>query len=167
MSSLPRTLRSWVRIPLKAWLFGLCMRFFCVCVVLCLGGGLATAWSLVQRVLPSVKNGYGTEYEIRVLKGLEVPLKKIWSWSLFKTVSFSKWTEEQILIWISGPHSENGARTSHARNNDANYSRTTLEKFIDCYSRFRIYRLHLFESIFPYLSWKGWAHVGVCRFEIS
>jgi hypothetical protein len=29
--------------------------FFCVCVVLCLGRGLATGWSPVQGVLPSVK----------------------------------------------------------------------------------------------------------------
>jgi hypothetical protein len=29
--------------------------FFCVCVVLCLGSGLATGQSLVQGVLPSVK----------------------------------------------------------------------------------------------------------------
>jgi hypothetical protein len=31
------------------------MCLFCVCVVLCLGRGLATNSSLVQRVLPSVK----------------------------------------------------------------------------------------------------------------
>jgi hypothetical protein len=29
--------------------------FFCVCVVLCLGRGLATSWSPVKGVLPSVK----------------------------------------------------------------------------------------------------------------
>jgi hypothetical protein len=28
--------------------------FFCVCVVLCLGSGLATGRSLVQKILPSV-----------------------------------------------------------------------------------------------------------------
>jgi hypothetical protein len=42
LSSLARTLGLWVRIPLKAWMFGVCMRLFCVCVVLCLGSGLAT-----------------------------------------------------------------------------------------------------------------------------
>jgi hypothetical protein len=31
-----------------------CLRLFCVCVVLCLGSGLATGWSLVQGVLPTV-----------------------------------------------------------------------------------------------------------------
>jgi hypothetical protein len=61
LSSLAWTLGSWVRIPLNAWIFGLCMRSFCVCVVLCLGSDLATGWSLVQGALPSVKNDYGTE----------------------------------------------------------------------------------------------------------
>jgi hypothetical protein len=28
---------SWVPIPIKAWMFGVCMRLFCVCVLLCLG----------------------------------------------------------------------------------------------------------------------------------
>jgi hypothetical protein len=31
------------RIPHKAWLFGMCMCLFCVCVALCLGRGLATS----------------------------------------------------------------------------------------------------------------------------
>jgi hypothetical protein len=30
------------------------MRLFCVCVVLCVGSGLATGLSLVQGVIPSV-----------------------------------------------------------------------------------------------------------------
>jgi hypothetical protein len=36
-------------------MFDVCMRLFCVYVVLCLGSGLATSWSLAQGVLPSVK----------------------------------------------------------------------------------------------------------------
>jgi hypothetical protein len=55
LSSLARKPGSWVRIPRKAWMFGMCMCLFCVWVVLCLGSGLATSWSLVQGVLPSVK----------------------------------------------------------------------------------------------------------------
>jgi hypothetical protein len=39
---------SWVRIPHKAWIFGMCMCLFCVCLVLCLDGGLATGWSPAQ-----------------------------------------------------------------------------------------------------------------------
>jgi hypothetical protein len=31
-----------------------CVRLFCVCVVLCVGSGLATGWSLVQGILPNV-----------------------------------------------------------------------------------------------------------------
>jgi hypothetical protein len=31
-----------------------CVRLFCVCVVLCVGRGLATGWSPVQGVLPTV-----------------------------------------------------------------------------------------------------------------
>jgi hypothetical protein len=31
-----------------------CVRLFCVCVVLCVGSGLVMAWSFVQGVLPSV-----------------------------------------------------------------------------------------------------------------
>jgi hypothetical protein len=61
LSSLARTMKSWVRIPIKAWMFGVCMRLFCVCVVLCLGSGLATSWSPVQGVLLSVKIDYGTQ----------------------------------------------------------------------------------------------------------
>jgi hypothetical protein len=38
-----------------------CMRLFCVCVVLCVGSGLATGWSSVQGVLPTV-------YRIKKLK---------------------------------------------------------------------------------------------------
>jgi hypothetical protein len=47
--SLPaRTLRSWVRIPLKAWMS------VCVYSVFVLGSGLATGWSPIQGVLPTV-----------------------------------------------------------------------------------------------------------------
>jgi hypothetical protein len=31
-----------------------CMRLFCVCVLLCVGSGIATGWSPVQGVLPTV-----------------------------------------------------------------------------------------------------------------
>jgi hypothetical protein len=38
-----------------------CVRLFCVCVVLCVGRGLATGWSPVQGVLPTV-------YKVKKLK---------------------------------------------------------------------------------------------------
>jgi hypothetical protein len=43
LSSLCRKAESWVRILHKAWMFGRCIYLFCVCVVLCLGRGLATS----------------------------------------------------------------------------------------------------------------------------
>jgi hypothetical protein len=50
-SSLARTLGSWIRIPLKAWM-SVCV--YSVCVVLCVSSGLAMDWSPVQGVLPTV-----------------------------------------------------------------------------------------------------------------
>jgi hypothetical protein len=41
LSSLTRKLGSWVRVQLKAWM-SVCMRLFCVCVVLCVVSGLET-----------------------------------------------------------------------------------------------------------------------------
>jgi hypothetical protein len=40
-----------------------CSTLFCVCVVLCVGGGLAKDWTPVQGVLPTV-------YRIKYLKKL-------------------------------------------------------------------------------------------------
>jgi hypothetical protein len=54
LSSLALTLGLWVRIPLRAWMFGVFMRLFWVCAVLCVRKGLATGWSPVQGVLPTV-----------------------------------------------------------------------------------------------------------------
>jgi hypothetical protein len=45
-----------------------CVRTFCVCVVLCVGSGLATGWSPVQGVLP-------TMYRIKKLKKWPRPNK--------------------------------------------------------------------------------------------
>jgi hypothetical protein len=62
-SSAARTLGSWVRIPLKAWMFGVCMRLFCVCVVLCVGSGLATAGA-------SSKESYRLYIKVKVKSSL-------------------------------------------------------------------------------------------------
>jgi hypothetical protein len=56
--SFAQMLGSWVRIPLNA---RMSVRLFCVYVVLCVGSGLATGWSLAQGVLPTV-------YRIKKLK---------------------------------------------------------------------------------------------------
>jgi hypothetical protein len=45
-----------------------CVRLLCVCVVLCIGSGLATGWSPVQGVLPTV-------YGIKKLKKRPSPTK--------------------------------------------------------------------------------------------
>jgi hypothetical protein len=49
-----------------------CVRLFCVCVVLCLGSGLATSWSLVQGDLRLCK----TDYESRDQQSPVEPLMK-------------------------------------------------------------------------------------------
>jgi hypothetical protein len=53
LSSLVRKPGPWVRIPLRAWMFSVCV---CMCVFLCLytARGLAMSWSPVQGVLPTV-----------------------------------------------------------------------------------------------------------------
>jgi hypothetical protein len=43
------------------WCVCVCVRLLSVRVVLCLGGGLATSWSPVQEVLPSVKRSWHCE----------------------------------------------------------------------------------------------------------
>jgi hypothetical protein len=49
-----------------------CLRLFCVCVVLCVGSGLATGWSHIQGVLPTV-------YGIRNWKSCQSPTKGLQS----------------------------------------------------------------------------------------
>jgi hypothetical protein len=44
-----------------------CVRLFCVCVVLCVGNGLATGWSLVQGVLRNWRRGQGPRKGCRVI----------------------------------------------------------------------------------------------------
>jgi hypothetical protein len=50
------------------WGMDVCVRLFCVCVVLCVGCGLATVWSPVQGVLPTL-------YKIKKLKKRPRPNK--------------------------------------------------------------------------------------------
>jgi hypothetical protein len=83
-SSRARAVGSWLRIALRAWKFSVCVHLCCVCVVLCIGSGLATGWSLVQGVLPPVKidygnwiRGQGPEYA-----GRTVERKSLFTWTL-------------------------------------------------------------------------------------
>jgi hypothetical protein len=71
-----RSLGSRDRGSNPTWMFGVVMRLFCVCVVLCLGRGLATSWSPVQGVLPSV-NEQETEKSALCSKGGTRGRKKI------------------------------------------------------------------------------------------
>jgi hypothetical protein len=51
-----------------------CVRLFCVCVVLCVGSGVATGWAPVKRVLPTVyglrnwKSGQGPTEDCRAIE---------------------------------------------------------------------------------------------------
>jgi hypothetical protein len=59
----------------------------CVFAVLCLGRGLATSWSLVQKVLPTV-NWSGNWKEAKTHKGCRAIRKKLY-W----------WKEEDLIMW--------------------------------------------------------------------
>jgi hypothetical protein len=68
LSSPARTLVSWVRIPLKAWMSAYVYSVF----VLCVGSGLTTGLSPVQGVVPAV-------YRIKKLKKRPRPNKGLYS----------------------------------------------------------------------------------------
>jgi hypothetical protein len=53
MSSLARTLGSWVRIPLEAWMY---VHTYSVFVLSFVVTGLETGWTRVQEILPTVYN---------------------------------------------------------------------------------------------------------------
>jgi hypothetical protein len=57
-------------------MFGVCMRLFCVCVVLCLGRGFSTSWSPVQGVLSSVKWSRNSEISPMLQSGSKKVEKK-------------------------------------------------------------------------------------------
>jgi hypothetical protein len=50
LSSLARMLGSWVRIPLRELMFGVCVHLFCVCVVLCVRNGFVTSYRLWRMI---------------------------------------------------------------------------------------------------------------------
>jgi hypothetical protein len=87
------------------------MCLFCVCVVLCLGRGLATSWSLVQGVLPSVKWSWNWKPEARAQGGCRASEKKnthtlsLWRKTFLLSLSFCiLWTERIFtLSWMFSP----------------------------------------------------------------
>jgi hypothetical protein len=69
-----QTLGSWVRIPQRHGC--LCLRLFCVYVVLCADSGLATGWSTVQGVLPTVYKTTKVKKATRAQQRAVEPLMK-------------------------------------------------------------------------------------------
>jgi hypothetical protein len=62
----------------------ICVHVFCVCVVLCAGSGLATGWSPVQWILPTV-------YRIKKLKKRSVS-KGLYSYR-------DRQVDDRLIIW--------------------------------------------------------------------
>jgi ubiquinone biosynthesis protein Coq4 len=84
-------------------MFDMCA-FFCVCVVLCLGRGLATSLSAVQGVLPSV-NDQETEKsalssKVGASSQMGAKKKKLYSfeWENNYESSLSKFTERILRV---------------------------------------------------------------------
>jgi hypothetical protein len=81
------------------------VRLFCVCVVLCAGNGLATVWSPVQRVLPTV-------YRIEKLKKWPRSNKRLYSpreiqegVAVTRKVKESRWNAA-VNQWCFWPQTE-------------------------------------------------------------
>jgi hypothetical protein len=71
-------------------MFGVYMCLFCVCVVLCLGRGLATSWSIVQGVLPIV-NRSGDWNAARAHKGC----RAFKNYIVEETITFCNYTRRR------------------------------------------------------------------------
>jgi hypothetical protein len=69
----------------------ICVRVFCVCVVLCIGSGIATGWSSVQGVLTTL-------YKIRKLKSCQC----LWICYLHNNI-----TNDKLKSHYNKNHSEN------------------------------------------------------------
>jgi hypothetical protein len=98
MSSPAWTLGSWVRTPLEAWIF----------VLSCVGGGLATGWSLVQGVLPFVYKCKITEphkEEAKARNGLQSHIRRrtllLWEHKIYLNTTW--WNESHDFVSITVP----------------------------------------------------------------
>jgi hypothetical protein len=72
----------------------ICVRLFCVCVVLCVGSGLATGWSPARGVLPSVYRITKLKKAAKVQQRAVEP--QIWQsirFSIFSLLIVSGWKE--------------------------------------------------------------------------
>jgi hypothetical protein len=71
-SSLPRTLRSWVRIPLKAWM-SVCAFILCLCCPVCADSDLATGWSQSKesyQLCKRLRNWIAAKFQQRAVEPL-------------------------------------------------------------------------------------------------
>jgi hypothetical protein len=94
LSSLARTLGSCVRIPLRAWMLGVCMRLFCVCAVLCIGIGLATG-------------DHSSKESYRLWKMITELNKRPGPWISWKSHWRKKSSVSSLVIAISSNYEEN------------------------------------------------------------
>jgi hypothetical protein len=130
LSSLARTLGSWVRIPLEAWI-SVCVH--CVYVVLCVVSGLEKGWSPAQGVLPTVYRNKKLKKAAKAQKGLwshnnkSTPPYDLHGLVLNPTLPF---TERKMKLWTNAfRHSVNllhGAQPFLRSRQSLSYSRTSL-----------------------------------------
>jgi hypothetical protein len=67
-------------------MFGVHTCLFCICVILYLGRGLATSWSLIQGVLPSVNWSWNWKTEARAQGGCKAREKRTLHNTSFKSL---------------------------------------------------------------------------------
>jgi hypothetical protein len=91
-----QTLDAWVRVPLKKWMH--VEPSFCVYIVLFIGRGLVTGWSLLQSVL-------ATLYRIEVLATL-YGIENLWNWPRPDKKAVELWWWWWWWLWIADewPH---------------------------------------------------------------
>jgi hypothetical protein len=75
--------------------------FFCVCVVLCLGRGLATSWSPVQGVLPSVNDQETEKLALCSKSGSKLPK---WEQRGRKKIYWTEISLAKKQLWAERPN---------------------------------------------------------------
>jgi hypothetical protein len=102
----------WVQIPLRAWVFSVCV---CVCVLLCLctGRGLATSWSPIQGVLPTVPDQETEEYQPYAPKA--GASSQVWEQRGRKKNMFQCFTLWQYTTAVRTPNIQNGDHNTSIR----------------------------------------------------
>jgi hypothetical protein len=75
------------------WVIVVGVRFFSVCVVLCIGSSLATGWSPVQRILPTV-------YKIKKVKSGQCPTNGCRAIDRFHSWCYNVVGHRSTLDWL-------------------------------------------------------------------